>query len=38
LGELYTPGASPALILTTGVAVVTYYPVVVPDVSSVSCG
>ena len=38
LGESCTPGASPVLILATGVAVVTYYPVVVPDVSLVSCG
>jgi hypothetical protein len=38
LGESYAHGASPVLILATGVAVVAYYPVVVPDVGSVSCG
>jgi hypothetical protein len=39
LGESYTPGTSPALILTTGGgSSYVFYPVVVPDVSSVSCG
>ena len=39
LGESYTSGTSPALILTTGGgSSYVFYPVVVPDVSSVSCG
>jgi hypothetical protein len=39
LGESYTPGASPALILTTGGGSIYVFDlVVVPDVSLVSCG
>jgi hypothetical protein len=39
LGEPFTPGTSPALILTTGGgSSYTVYPIVVPDISSVSCG
>jgi hypothetical protein len=39
LGESYTPGTSPALILTTGGgSSYLLYPVVVPDINSVSCG
>ncbi len=39
LGEPFTPGTSPALIITTGGgSSYTVYPIVVPDISSVSCG
>ena len=39
LGESYVPGTSPALILTTGGGSnYIFYPVVVPDIDSVSCG
>jgi len=39
LGEPFTPGTSPALILTTGGgSSYTVYPIAVPDISSVSCG
>jgi hypothetical protein len=39
LGESFTPGTSPALIITTGGgSSYTVYPIVVPDISSVSCG
>jgi hypothetical protein len=39
LGEPFTPGTSPALIITTGGgSSYTVYPIAVPDISSVSCG
>jgi hypothetical protein len=39
LGEPFTPGTLPALIITTGGgSSYTVYPIVVPDISSVSCG
>jgi hypothetical protein len=39
LGEPFTPGTSPALIITTGSgSSYTIYPIAVPDISSVSCG
>jgi len=39
LGEPFTPGTSPALIITTGGgSSYTIYPIAVPDISSVSCG
>ncbi|WP_333639211.1 hypothetical protein [Pyrobaculum aerophilum] len=38
LGEAFTPGTTPALILTTGGgSSYVLYPVVVPDVSKVDC-
>jgi len=39
LGEPFTPGTSPALIITTGGgSSYMIYPIAVPDISSVSCG
>jgi hypothetical protein len=39
LGEPFTPGTSPALIITTGGgSSYTVYPIAVPDISSISCG